>query len=148
MLDAGELCNRQVVIASPDEPILAAARRMREHRVGCLVVVEGEPGQRRPIGMLTDRDIVVYAVADGGALAGRTVGACMNPNLVTAHEREGLLEVIRRMRVNGIRRVPVVDGDGVLQGILSVDDVLDVVAEEVGGLAAVLLRSSDTHAHP
>ena len=148
MLDAGELCNRQVVIATPDELILAAARRMRDHRVGSLVVVEGEPGGRRPIGILTDRDIVVYAVADGGALGERTVRACMNPNLVTAREREGLLEVIRRMRVHGIRRIPVVDEGGLLQGILSVDDVLDVLAEEVDDLAAVLLGSSATHAHP
>ena len=147
MLDAGELCNRQVVIATPDEPILAVARRMREHRVGCLVVVEGEPGHLRPIGILTDRDIVVYAVADGGALAERTVRACMNPNPVTARERDGLLEVIRRMRVHGIRRIPVVDESGVLQGILSVDDVLDVLAEEVDDLAAVLLGSSETRAH-
>ena len=103
MLDAGELCNRQVVIATADESILAAARRMRDHRVGCLVVVEGEPGERRPIGILTDRDIVVFAVAD---------------------ER------------------------GVLQGILSADEVLDVLAEEVDDLAAVLLASTGTHAHP
>jgi CBS domain-containing protein len=142
MLDAGELCNRQVVIATPEEPILAAARRMRDHRVGCLVIVEGEPGRRRPIGILTDRDVVVYGVADGGTVAERTVGACMNPNLVTAREREGLLEVIRRMRVHGIRRIPVVDERGVLQGILSVDDVVDVLAEEVEALAAVLLGSS------
>ena len=148
MLDAGELCNRQVVIATADEPIVAAARRMRDHRVGCLVIVEGEPGQRRPIGILTDRDIVVYAVAEGGALAERTVRVCMNPNLVTAREREGLLEVIRRMRAHGIRRIPVVDEGGWLQGILSVDDVLDVLAEEVDDLAAVLLGSSATHAHP
>jgi len=148
MLDAGELCNRQVVIATADEPIVAAARRMRDHRVGCLVVVEGEPGQRRPIGILTDRDIVVYAVAEGGALAERTVRVCMNPDLVTAREREGLLEVIRRMRAHGIRRIPVVDEGGWLQGILSVDDVLDVLAEEVDDLAAVLLGSSATHAHP
>ncbi len=147
MLDAGELCNRQVVIATADEPILAAARRMRDHRVGCPVVVEGEAGERRPIGILTDRDILVFAVADGGALGERTVRACMNPNLVTAREREGLLEVIRRMRTHGVRRIPVVDETGVLQGILSVDDVLDVLAEEVDDLAAVLLASSGTHAH-
>lgn len=147
MLDAGELCNRQVVIATPDELILTAARRMRDHRVGCLVVVEGDPGQRRPIGILTDRDIVVYAVADGDALGERTVRACMNPNLVTARERDGLLEVIRRMRAHGIRRIPVVDAGGLLQGILSADDVLDVLAEEVDDLAAVLLGASGTHAH-
>lgn len=148
MLDAGELCNRRVVIATPDEPILAVARRMRDQRVGCVVVVEGAPGERRPIGILTDRDIVVFAVADGGALAERTVRACMNPNLVTARERDGLLEVTRRMRVNGVRRIPVVDERGVLQGILSVDDLFDVLAEEVEDLAALLLESSGTRAHP
>lgn len=145
MMDAGELCNRQVVIATPEESILAAARRMRDHRVGCLVVVEGEPGQRRPIGIVTDRDIVVYAVADT-SLDRRSVRACMNPNLVTAREHEDLVAVIRRMRAHRVRRIPVVDEGGLLQGILSVDDVLEVLAEEVGELAAVLLRSSEARA--
>jgi CBS domain-containing protein len=62
MLDAGELCNREVVIADPDESILEAARRMRDHHVGSLIVVEGAPGRRRPIGVVTDRDIVACVV--------------------------------------------------------------------------------------
>lgn len=151
MLDAGELCNREVVIAGPNETLVQAAQRMSDQRVGSLVVVEGEPGRRRPIGLLTDRDIVVFAVAtDGTSIGDRRVSSCMNPNVVTAHERDELLEVIRRLRSHGIRRIPVVDDDGILQGILSVDDVLDVIADELGELSALLLRkrSRETTARP
>lgn len=148
MLDAGELCNREVVIADPDESILEAARRMRDHHVGSLIVVEGAPGRRRPIGVVTDRDIVVYAVAAGGAIPARTVRECMSTELVAAHEREGLLDVLRRMRVNGVRRLPVVDDNGVLQGILSFDDVLDLVAVEMRELAALLIREREHELHP
>lgn len=148
MLDAGELCNREVVLADPDEGILDAARRMRERDVGSLVVVEGPPEARRPIGILTDRDIVLYALASGGAIPARTVRDCMQPELVTAHEREGLFELIRRMRAHRIRRLPVVDDAGVLQGILSVDDVLEVVAEEVRALAELLAHGHERRPTP
>ncbi len=148
MLDAGELCNREVVVAEPDETILEAAQRMRDHRVGSLIVVEGGPDHPRPIGILTDRDIVVYAVAAGGAIPRSPVRSCMNPNVVTAGERESLLAVIRRMRGHGVRRIPIVDAEGVLQGILSVDDMLDVIAEEVSDLAALLLRGRPPETQP
>ncbi len=148
MMNAGELCTREVVVAEPDEPILEAARRMRDRSVGSLIVVEGAPGRRRPIGIVTDRDIVVYAVAAGGEIPARTIRACMNPNLVTARESEDLLDVIRRMRAHRIRRIPVVDEDGILQGLLSVDDVLELVAEEVRELAALMLRGHASEHRP
>jgi CBS domain-containing protein len=148
MVDAGELCNREVVVAEPSEPLLDVARRMRDHRVGSIVVVEGPPGARVPVGIVTDRDLVVYAVAAGGTIPERPVYECMTPNVVTAHEREGLDQVLRRMRVHSIRRIPVINDDGVLQGILSIDDLIELLAEEVHDLADLLLRQRSETVHP
>jgi CBS domain-containing protein len=148
MLDAGELCNREVVVAEPNEPLLEAARRMRDEHVGSLVVVEGPPDRRVPVGIITDRDIVIYAVAIGGGIPDRTVDSCMTQELVTARERDGLAEVIHLMRTNGVRRLPIVDEAGVLQGILTLDDVLELLAEQVQEIAALFPRERRREAAP
>src|SRR5688572_7288238 len=95
LMDAGELCNREVIICSPDETVREAAERMRDRHVGSLVVVEGAPGRRVPVGILTDRDIVIYAVATGEKLAEQPIRALMSDDIVTAREGEDVSDVIQ-----------------------------------------------------
>jgi CBS domain-containing protein len=147
-MTAGELCNREVVVGSPDESVLEAARRMRDQHVGSLVICEGPPGGRIPVGILTDRDIVLYAVAAGGTITDRSVRYVMSADVVSARESESVGDVVKRMRAHGIRRIPIVDVDNRLQGILTLDDVLEELAEEVGDLARVLTREREHEAHP
>jgi len=140
MATIGELCNREVVIATADTTITAGAKLMRHHHVGSIVVVEESGGARRPVGIVTDRDIVVEICAmdlDADLL---TVGDIMSRDLVTAREGEGVLEAMQIMRYKGVRRLPVVGTEGELTGIVTVDDVLDVLAEELGELTKVLAR--------
>jgi CBS domain-containing protein len=140
MENAGEVCNREVVYAHRDTPVADAARLMREHHVGDLVVLDGRKGERTPVGIVTDRDLVIEVIAAGVRPEDLTVGDVMSEELVTAREEEGLPDVIKRMRSKGVRRVPVVDSAGALVGILSVDDVIELFAEQVTDLAKLIAR--------
>jgi CBS domain-containing protein len=136
----GEFCNREVVFATPKTSIIEAAQLMRQYHVGDLVVVDEAGGKRVVVGMVTDRDIVIEIIAKSLPVADFTVGDIMGPQLISVQESEGVVETIRLMRANGIRRIPVVKQDGELAGIMSVDDMLDLLAEELAGLAKVAPR--------
>lgn len=141
METVGELCNREVVIATADLTISAAAKLMRNHHVGSIVVVEdGNGGSRIPVGIVTDRDIVIEVSATDLDQKVITVGDIMNRELVVAREGDGVLQTMEIMRYKGVRRLPVVGDDGELVGIITVDDLLDVIAEELGELTKVLAR--------
>ena len=139
-MSVGELCNRTVIVTSRTTRLDEAARLMREHHVGSIVVVDETPAGSKPVGIVTDRDIVIEIVAAGVSPATVTVEEIMAPDLVVAKEGEDLLETLTRMRAKGIRRVPVVNGAGALLGILSLDDMLGVLAEHVDGLLKVIAQ--------
>jgi CBS domain-containing protein len=112
---------------------------MRNQHVGALIVVEKKDGVARPVGILTDRDIVVAVIAVPGARPeGIRVGDAMSTDLATAREDDGLFEAVQRMSERAVRRLPVVGADGGLKGIVSLDDVLRVLAAELGQLAEAL----------
>ena len=137
----GEICSRDVVFTTRDTTIAAAARLMRNHHVGSLVVVEQlNGGKRLPVGIITDRDIVVELTALDLDPAAITVGDIMGDTLVTAREGEGLLEAMEIMRYKGVRRLPVVSADGQLVGIVTIDDLLEALAEQLTELARVVAR--------
>lgn len=137
----GEICSRDVVFVTRETTVGVAAKLMRHHHVGSLVVVEQLNGGRRlPVGIVTDRDIVVELTAmdlDANTL---TVGDIMAEPLITARESEGLLETMEIMRYKGVRRLPIVGGDGQLVGIVTIDDLLEVLAEQMTELAKVVAR--------
>jgi CBS domain-containing protein len=114
---------------------------MAEH-VGSLVVVQaGKGGELRPIGMLTDRDMVAGAIARTGRnLDDLQVADVMSSDVVTVRESTELEDVVRRMRSFGVRRVPVVNDDDVLQGIITFDDCIEFLQEEITDLASLLAR--------
>jgi CBS domain-containing protein len=134
----GEICNRDVVIAEKALSVVEAAQLMRKHHVGDLVVVEDRGGQKHPVGIVTDRDIVVEVVAAAVNPDALKVGDIMGPEVATVRESEGLFEALRYMRDKGVRRMPVVDGTGVLVGILTLDDLLGLLAEEMTELAKLV----------
>lgn len=136
----GEVCVRQVVYASPDTRVVEAARLMREHHVGNLLVAEESLGRRVPVGIVTDRDIVLEVLAADLDPHRLTVGDIMSTELVTVPETEGIFQTIQLMRAKGVRRVPVVDANGGLVGIAAVDDLLELLAEELTELAKLMVR--------
>jgi CBS domain-containing protein len=108
--------------------------------VGDLVVVEALEGGRRPLGIVTDRDIVLEVVAMGVVPDALRVGDIMGASLASVRETEGVFETLRYMRGRGVRRLPVVDEAGGLVGIVTLDDLIELLAEEMGELARLLGR--------
>jgi len=136
----GEICNREVVIVQADKPVLEAARLMRQYHAGDVVVVEERGGLRVPVGIVTDRDLVVEIMAPGLDPAVITVGDIMAPELATVMENIGVFEAIQYMRTKGVRRLPVVDDKGGLIGILTLDDLLELLADELIALVRLVKR--------
>jgi predicted transcriptional regulator len=136
----GEICSREVVFVARSESCAQAARLMREHHVGSLVVVQ-DIGRRVPVGMLTDRDLAVGVMALGLDPEKTIVEAVMRPDVVLVREYEGIGRAIALMRSQGVRRLPVVDEAGTLAGMLAADDLIELFAEEMSGLAAMLAKS-------
>lgn len=138
---AGEICTREVVVAPKSETIVDAARRMRISHVGDLVVIEKRNGRNVPIGIVTDRDIVVSAVAgDPDHINSLLVGDVMSDDLVTAREEEGVEAALKKMEEHGVRRLPIVDADGALAGIFTLDDVLRYLTGQQSELVALVAR--------
>lgn len=139
-MNVGEICNREVIIADRNDSVLDAARLMREHHVGDVVVVDARDGQRVPVGILTDRDIVLELVAKSVDVQRVTVADAMSGELLTASEADDVGDLIARMQGKGVRRVPVVNAKGGLVGIVAVDDLMDLLAEELSQLAGLVQR--------
>ena len=130
----GTICTHRVITVDRGIDIAAAAAVMRENHVGYLIVTDARLGGSAPIGVITDRDIVVKVMARDVDPHTLTVGDVMTPEPLTAGEDDGVSETLHRMRRLGVRRVPVVGPRGQLSGVLSIDDV---VGHLVGQLADV-----------
>jgi CBS domain-containing protein len=138
-MNVGSICSRRVITVSPQLGIQRAAELMREEHVGFLVVVPEEPrGPQPPLGVLTDRDIVVSVVAKGADPASLKVGDVMSMQPVLAGESDGVDLALRTMRKAGVRRLPVVNGRGEIVGVLSLDDLLEFVAREMDSLSGAV----------
>lgn len=132
-----EICTRGVEHATRHISVVDAAKHMRRDHVGDIVVVEANDcGRLVPIGIVTDRDIVIAALAtDAANIQDLEIGDIMTLDPITVHEDDDVKDALRRMQRGGVRRVPVVDTDGALSGILSMDDVLVVLADELARLS-------------
>ena len=137
-MPVGELCNRDVVILRREDTILAAAKLMRQHHVGGVVVADDSSGFRRPVGIITDRDVVIEIMATELDQKVITVGDIMTGGLVTVKESLGVFEAIQYMRTKAVRRLPVVDEQGALVGILTLDDLLQLLSEELAAIARLI----------
>ncbi len=130
----GEMCNRQVVICQPEDSVQKAAQLMRDNHVGDVIVVEHKENKHIPVGILTDRDIVIEILAEEVDLSEVAVKDVMSSELITVKEENHIVETIEEMKDRGIRRVPVVNRDGSLEGILAVEDTIELVAELLSDL--------------
>jgi CBS domain-containing protein len=141
-MSIGDLCNREVICAPRETTIAHAAKLMRQHHVGDVVVIDRADAQRMPIGIITDRDIVVEVVALGVDPDTVTIGDLMSwGQLVTAQESDTYASTLRLMHNKGVRRMPVVNAAGVLVGIISIDDLLPQFVGELSELAELAARS-------
>jgi len=114
---------------------------MKKYHVGCLVVVEERVTGRVPIALVTDRDLVVKGLAEApGDLEAVPVSKVMSDGLTTARDTEEMHDVRKKMRARGVRRIPVVDAEDRLQGIIAFDDMVEWIARELTDLAQLVSR--------
>jgi CBS domain-containing protein len=142
----GEICTRDPVVAMPEATVAAAARLMRQHHVGSVVVVADSGGMRVPLGVVTDRDIVVEVTATDLDPNTITVSDIMRREIVTVRADEDALEAMLIMRTNGVRRLPVVTAEGKLLGVVAFDDLLDVVTEQLTLLNRIVPKEQSREA--
>lgn len=149
-LTAGEVCIREVVIAQRNTPVVEAAQLMRSQHVGCLVVVEENGEHRHVCGLLTDRDLVIGVLAQGLDAEPLLAEDIMSDYPVTLREDDSLIDVMRAMRRHGVRRLPVVGGSKALVGLVTLDDVLQILSEELGLLIGAIQGqiSNERHKRP
>lgn len=136
-MSVGALCVRTVQIASEDESVRAVAQRMAKEDVGTVVVLDRA---RRPVGVLTDRDVALRCVAEGRDPERTTVRAAMTAPVTCVRETTPIEDALSRMAGAQVRRLVVVDAAGGLVGILSLDDVLELLSEEAATLGRLLQR--------
>ncbi len=137
-MNVADVMTRNVTYVAEDTSLVDVARIMRKDHVGDVVVTRrGEPASR-PVGILTDRDIVIQVIAEEAELSALTAGDAMSRELVTVSDSASLVEAVTQMGQHGIRRLPVTDTDGLLIGVLSLDDVLAQLGALLDNLADVV----------
>jgi predicted transcriptional regulator len=136
----GDVCTRSVVHCSRNASALEVAKMMRDDNIGNVVVVDDRDGKKVPIGVVTDRDIVVQLVAKEIDPGDIMVTDLMARELFVALEEEDIHDAIQRMRYRGARRLPVVDREGALVGVVALDDLLEYITDELAGIARVSSR--------
>lgn len=139
-MQVGKLATRELIYCTPDTSARAMARLMRERHVGDLLVAELKGGRLMPLGIVTDRDLVVEVMATGVPPDTITAADLMVETPTCVNDSDTIEEAIERMGVAGVRRLPVVDAHGALVGVLSVDDVMTLLAKEVTDIAGIARR--------
>lgn len=146
----GAICNHEVITVQRDTTVLQAAKLMRQHHVGDVVVVENHKedskGKLVPIGIVTDRDVVIELVATELDCRVITTGDIMAANLTVVKDSAGIFETIQIMTNKGVRRLPVVDVHGKLVGIITLDDLLLLLAKEMGAFTKLVAREQKNEA--
>jgi CBS domain-containing protein len=138
-MSVAQLCQRSVDTISADESVFAAAERMHQRTVGALVVVDAA---RRPIGIVTDRDLAVRALAACKGPHTTSVSEVMTRPVVTADEGASLSTALGMMREGPFRRLPVVGPQGQLAGMITLHDVLAALIDQFSRVAEVLERQT------
>lgn len=143
-----DVANRRVVTVEREATLAHCARLMHDEHVGSVVVVDRSRTQERPVGIVTDRDIVLEAVAHALDPATLTASDIMVTPLDTVQEDDDVVDALARMRERGVRRLPVTTGDGRLAGIVALDDLVCALTEQLTDVANVLAaeraRESET----
>lgn len=143
-MNVGNICNRKVIFAEVGTNLLDASKLMREHHVGSLIATRRETGGDRPLGIITDRDLVVEVMAEEIEPQSVTLEDAMTRHPLIAYESDDVFEVLERMREKGVRRIPVVNSEDYLVGVLAIDDILRMIFHELGNLVSLVKKEYET----
>lgn len=143
MTTVGNWCSRSVVVATANEPLRQVARRIHDTDAWCAVVVNSV-AEARPVGVISDRDMLVGMLASvGPCVDDLVVGDVMSLDLVVAHEAEPLTDALALMQRFEVRRMPVVDEQGRLMGLLALDDLIDFLSNHIRFLSGLVAEPRD-----
>ena len=137
-MNVGDVCNRIVISVQTADTVRHAAELMRKYHVGNLTVTDGQDGRSVLVGVVTDRDIVVEVVARKSDLDRLTVGDIMTRHPLVAHERDSIVSTLDAMSELGVRRVPVMNEEDALVGVLALDDLFQILASQIHNMAAIV----------
>jgi CBS domain-containing protein len=132
---------RAVVVASESDPIAVVARKMRDAHVGSIIVTRED----RPIGIITDRDLALRIVAEERNATTTRVSDVVTYGVFTIKESDQIETAVRSMREHGVRRLPIVDDDGRIVGIVTADDLVVLLSKEFSGLADGVAENADAY---
>jgi signal-transduction protein with cAMP-binding, CBS, and nucleotidyltransferase domain len=138
-MSVGRICSRVVVTASPKESVLTVARRMEGQNVGSVVIVSADG---KPLAIVTDRDVAVRCVAHELSARDTSVSAIMTGDLRTVDESVPIEQALRTMASAGTRRLVVTGMEGKLHGVISLDDLMDLIIEEEESIGRVLRQGA------
>jgi predicted transcriptional regulator len=136
-MPVSDLCTKKIVSISPKASVMEAAKIMKNKGIGSLLVMD--EGSKRCKGFITDRDITLYAVAEGG-FTGVKVSDVMSRQVASISSKAGLNEVLSKMEKHQLRRIVLVDEEGDACGILTTDDVVQLLAKEMGMLGSLFAK--------
>lgn len=144
------ICRRDIVTIDAQRTLIEAARMMRDHHVGTLVVTCVDAQGEQVCGIVTDRDLVIDALARTPLELDAEVGDLAHVDLTLIAENASLDQAVTAMQNSGVRRLLVTDSADRLSGIISLDDVMEAFARQVGGLARIIHNGMDREleAHP
>jgi CBS domain-containing protein len=132
-----DICNKRVVTAEASTTLIDIAKLMRKNHVGAVVVVD-EKDAKRPVGIVTDRDIVVEVVAAGQDPRTLKAGEIMSSSLATTSTEDDVSWTLKVMRDHGVRRLPVIDGQNRMVGIVALDDLLNAYSSTLHDVAQAI----------
>ena len=139
-MSVGEFCSRNVVVTDVTTDVQEAASLMRKFHVGDVVIIDDQNGLNVPIGIVTDRDLVLEVLAQDISPDNITVCDVMSENIHSMQQNEDLFDALYLMAEKGIRRIPIINDEGGLEGILTLDDLLEVFAEKFSCLVKSLSK--------
>ncbi len=142
------ICNRNPVIACQEDNLFQAAKKMRQHHVGSLIVISDEDDGLRPIGIVTDSDIIDEVIAEEISVNTISLKDIMSVHPVLAREDDEVTDTVRGMIEKGIHRVPIVNNRGYLVGVFTVDDLMAIISGKLNKLSALIQTEYENQITP
>lgn len=131
-------CQTNVVSVKPDATVQFVAGLMKEKNIGCVVVTDNH----RPVGIVTDRDIALRSATLCDEPETALIESIMTRDPMIIRKDTGIFDAIQEMKTLGVRRMPIVDSGGRLVGLLTVDDLIRLLAREMADIARIIGKES------
>ena len=142
-MTVGKYCERELEPLSRDASLQEAALMMRSHHVGEVIVVDKLDGKNIPVGVVTDRDLVIEIMALAVDVEQISVGNIMSLELITVRHDYSLSDTLDIMQRHGVRRLPVVDNSGALLGIINIEVTLKVLCQDLSKMLTLFNNERD-----